>query len=120
MSRRIETQEVQVITCDLCGKDEAFSECRCMGCGKDICWNCRQKVAVKYDDGVFYMSSRDAIYCPACDASLKDDPLHMAYVAIKNLRAESDAWGEEFTKRKDAAQDHLCKVYDARKKKETP
>lgn len=40
MARTIITKEIEVITCDICGKEsDIITKCRV--CGKDICNNCR-------------------------------------------------------------------------------
>lgn len=96
----------KVTCCDLCGSDQ-FCYDKCLGCGKDVCSNCKTiGKAVEYAHGVHFSGSYDGTYCCDCDKRLVEsgDPLHAAYRAIKALRVEARAWNDDFGKRADTAE----------------
>lgn len=83
---------------------------KCLGCGKDFCYDCQEKKGVRYNPGVFTSGSGDGFYCHACDKSNATSALHQAFVSILELRNESDRWNEDFQKRKLAAEKHLAEI----------
>ena len=91
--------------CDEC--EEQIYVDSCLGCGIEHCQECREKMGVKYRHGVHTSGSGDGYYCKACDLKLSNsrvDPLHNAYLAIKNLRAEEKAWWLSFNSRSEHAE----------------
>ena len=97
--------------CDFCGA-EAYDFNACLGCGKDICWQCQEKHGVKYVHGVHFSGSQDGWYCNECDSKLyaANDPLHAAYSKIAYLRREEKAWYDDFEFRKTKAEKELQSI----------
>ena len=101
---------VEQIKCDLCSKKEAWN--KCLGCGIDICYDCRKMKVKEYSHAVYFGGSEDGIYCFECDARLRKsgDKLHAAYLVIERLRNEQNGWYANFKKRVDKAEIDLKKI----------
>lgn len=97
-----------VILCDSCHKEDYTQ--KCLGCGKDFCYECRQKKGVEYAHGVYFSGSYDGFYCHACDKSNAKFAIHQAYAAIRDLRTEADQWQKDFNRRKDDAENLVKKL----------
>jgi hypothetical protein len=99
--------------CDFCGSGDTWL--RCLSCSRDVCWHCYsestplpERKAIRYSGGVCVGGSNDGVYCIPCDLELsksKCSPLHQAFVAIRALRDERQAWSNSFEKR--------CKLAEA-------
>lgn len=99
----------EVTCCDNCGKEQDYPT-RCLRCGKEVCWQCADKVGVKYEHGVYVSGSGDGWYCRPCDITLyerESDALYEGFRAVKALREEMQAWGADFQRRQKAAEAHL-------------
>jgi hypothetical protein len=86
-------REVEVNICDACKTaDAGYSAC--LNCGKAFCYDCRKIHAVEFPHSLHCSGSDDGLYCVGCVTELTQsgDPLLMAYRAITNLRAESNAY----------------------------
>lgn len=108
-------ETIEVTKCDFCGESSWDS---CLGCGKDICYDCygeKRDKAVRYFHGCHVQGSGDGIYCKECDQKMADDPLHAAYVQIKNLRDESERFYKDWDKRRKAAEAECARHYRLRK-----
>lgn len=93
--------------CDVCKKNEAYSWTACLGCGKDICYECRKIHAKEYTHATWASGSGDGVYCNQCDERLRKDgtdKLYNAYAVIKSLRDESKGWGDAFEIRRKSAE----------------
>ena len=88
--------------CDICGK-ESMSWSVCMGCKKNICYDCQKTHAKKYRHGVNISGSGDGLYCLECDSKI-DTPKLRAYRQIEALRQEADAFYEDFKNRSKIAE----------------
>jgi len=103
--------------CDFCG-EESWEQC--LGCGKDICWECQRDgtKAKEYHHGVYVSGTSDGAYCLKCDAEMKakGDPVHAAYLSIEALREEAKEWDKDFTRRREAAEKLLEALLDLREK----
>lgn len=97
-----------VVICDSCHKEDYTQ--KCLGCGKDFCYDCQTKKGVTYSAGVFTSGSGDGFYCHACDKSNETFAVHQAFAAIRDLRVELDRWNQDFNKRKIAAEAHLEEI----------
>lgn len=104
MSTKTVLKEIKV--CDLCSS-ERDTFYKCTGCGKDICYACKEAVVVEYPHAVYFSGSMDGLYCPQCDDRLTLDPLHIAYRKIAKLRREATAFNEDLRQRADAAESAL-------------
>jgi len=109
----------EVRECDFCHEREDCYEA-CLGCGKDICWECVQddKFGVKLQHGVSYSGGGyDAIYCNGCLPALiaGGDPLVVAYRNIRALRAEAEANYKDFERRSKAASELVKRLRDERR-----
>jgi hypothetical protein len=105
MKKSVQKEE---ISCDICGAPNCYN--KCLGCGKDICWECKDKGrAVEYKHAVNFSGSGDGTYCHECDKRLAEsgDALHAAYRAIATIRQESKSIYESLSKRGDAAEANL-------------
>lgn len=107
MKQRVTVEQVK---CDFCGKEADWS--KCLGCGIDICYDCRKTKAKEYPHAVYFSGSGDGIYCAECDARLRKsgDKLHAAYLSIERLRNEQEGWYADFKKRMDKAEADLKKI----------
>ena len=107
--KRIEQVERKI--CDFCQDNEA-SYSACMGCGKDICYDCKKIHAKEYSHAVDFQGSGDGLYRLECDKRLTatGDPLHAAYRVIGFLRDEARGWSEDFNKRADKAEATLKRL----------
>lgn len=101
-------EQVETEYCDICESGTA-GYLHCMGCGKAICFECRQTRAKEYPHAVFFSGSCDGLYCMECDARLakNGDQLHAAYRQIERLRDENRGWAEDFKKRSDTAEERV-------------
>lgn len=102
------TVSKEVHLCDNCNEESYPYTCR--RCGKEYCWQCAEKLGTQYRHGVYMQGSGDGFYCTPCDTLLcetKNNPLHQAYFAIKQLRDERAAFDQEFESRKEVAEQHL-------------
>lgn len=100
------TIKKEIHLCDKCG-NEADYPYRCMTCGTEFCYTCREMHGVTYNHAVHCSGSGDGFYCKSCDAKLSrlgTDKLHNAYRVVKSLRGEINSWHEAFTTRKEAAE----------------
>ena len=105
--------------CDVCKVKESYSHNACLGCGKDICWECRDTrgFGVEYKHGVHVGGSGDGCYCQECDARLTaegTDQLHIAYRVIKALREEEVKWYANFNARREVAETNLKAIQGGR------
>jgi hypothetical protein len=101
------TREVDF--CDKCEREECYLT-RCLRCGMEVCYQCVDKVGVKYEHGVYVSGSGDGFYCRPCDIALyesNDDALHLAYRAVLTLRNEVTAFGKDFKRRQEVAEAHV-------------
>lgn len=102
------TREVNF--CDKC-EVEASYPTTCIRCGLEVCYKCADKVGVTYAHGVYVSGSGDGFYCRPCDIVLYeagDDPLYLAYRAVRVLRDEAKAIGQDFKRRQEMAEGHLA------------
>jgi hypothetical protein len=80
---------VEVNTCDWCG-EETYGT-KCLRCGKDVCYECKDSEGVEYPFSLHFSGSSDGWYCNKCNDYLTkkgDDVLHNAYRRISRLRKE--------------------------------
>jgi len=99
---------IEQAICDFCQHEQSYQQC--LRCGKDVCWACKKTRGVDYNHAVYFAGSGDGFYCTSCDIALsesKADPVHQAYVGIRALRDEQIAWGKDFEKRRDVAEETL-------------
>lgn len=105
------TIEKEVKFCDKCGKEDSHPTA-CLACGTEMCSDCQTKYGVSYNHAVHFQGSDDGFYCNPCDVKLMaqgSDEQHNAYLAIKALRDEEDAYWANFGKRAKAAEDAVKK-----------
>lgn len=100
------SKEVQF--CDGC-ETESYCDA-CLGCGIEMCYSCREKHGRTYNHAIFFQGSGDGFYCNICDAKLSfsgADHRHTAYLAIKSLRDELEAFNTDFERRRKVAEKAL-------------
>lgn len=100
------TIEKEVRFCDKCGNEDSYPTA-CMGCGTEMCNACQSKHGKRYSHAVYFSGTGDGFYCNPCDAKLAaagNDKRYNAYLAIKSLKDELDAWQIAFKKRQEAAE----------------
>jgi hypothetical protein len=96
----------EVILCDSCEKEVDYAQ-RCDCCGIELCYECGVDMMVDYSHSVYCSGSSDGKYCHSCDTKLsksRENKLHNAYVKIRSLRNEQEAWYIDFKKRSDNAE----------------
>lgn len=103
MKKTIKREEV---FCDYCAKG---SYEKCLGCKKDICWDCQKTKGIDFKHSVHFSGSGDGFYCNEClgNKEVTSTPLFKAYKEINNLRNEQKNWYDDFRKRADTAENHL-------------
>lgn len=78
---------IKVNTCDFCGKEETYH--KCLSCGKDICYNCKEKEAVEFNHALFFKGSDDGLYCNKCIIKLENNndnsDIKKQYIAYKRM-----------------------------------
>lgn len=79
--RRLVTTMATIISCDACGNRSTCLTCK--GCKADICVTCAEETATGYPSS-WGVDCKTVYYCLACDAKLVDDPVHAAYVALRD------------------------------------
>ncbi len=99
--------QIETTMCDFCeGDDNTF--CRpCMGCGRDLCFDCLSESEPARAHGKcfsnnVYCSTRSAAFCFTCLAVI-EMPLLTAFRRVEALSAEHKAWCANFDKRQEAA-----------------
>lgn len=108
-------EQVENVYCDFCEKRPApYSQC--LGCGKDICYECKKLYAQEYSHGVNVGGSGDGVYCNECDLRLRKtgDKLHEAYLAIRSLRDEQAGFYESLRSRQTLAEAKLASLQPKR------
>ena len=91
-----------VTYCDNCGKKDALWSC--IRCGKDFCYECKDKVAIAYADDVFFNNSGSDIFCKECDVEIANNPegkfyqLRQAYRNVLNLRNKAASFNKQLDK----------------------
>lgn len=97
--------------CDVCDK-EASGYQKCMICGKEFCYDCKELAAVEYKHGVHFSGSGDGLYCLDCDlkALRSGDKLHAAYRKIMALRNEAAGYYVDFEKRTKKAEEEFGRL----------
>lgn len=94
------SKTVEIDICDVCGGEELINIC--MGCGKAVCWNCKQKGEIEsFSHSVSCSGSGDGDFCPKCLAIPPEEirPLLTVYFRIKALRNEARSEYEDYKKR---------------------
>lgn len=97
----------EVVCCDKCYTEIGYSN-PCMSCGAELCYECKKKHGVEYNHAVYFSGSGDGFYCNPCDVKLTKsgkDKRHNAYLAVKSLRDELEAWSVNFKSRQLVAED---------------
>lgn len=84
--RKIIEKEVEF--CDACGK-EAYCQ-KCLGCSKEYCYDCREKLMVEYRHSLHFGGSYDGHFCQECDTNPPEHikRLHHAYQTMRSLKNE--------------------------------
>jgi hypothetical protein len=96
----------QVTFCDKCKKKAPYAYA-CMNCGIEMCYECQKEHGVSYTHAVSFSGSGDGFYCKSCDSGLTakgTNKLHNAYLYVKRLKEENEAWWAGFKKRSEAAE----------------
>lgn len=114
MGKRVERKDVEVVECDICGKElEKWSECD--GCGKIICKKCKEKgYGVYYAPGVGYYSGLQGFFCKECDNNPPEHvkEKHRLYREIQQIEWGIEKAMEEFADRADEAEIKLKKCFN--------
>ncbi len=105
-----------VTFCDACGKEYDYAH-QCMKCGREFCYDCKDKYGIEYPHAVRFGGSGDGFYCLACDEELRKIPdrskntqIHQAYLKISSLRLEWKRLCEEFGCREKMVEAELQKL----------
>lgn len=101
--------------CDFCDNKE-HSYYKCLGCGKDACYECKKTQGVEYPHALYFGGSDDGWYCTICNATSQDELL-VGYKAIKSMRDELSQFNAAFKVRSDQAEKTLKRLRDSRKKR---
>lgn len=102
MKRQV--QKIETV-CDFCNKENAWYSC--LGCKKDVCYECLETKGIWYYHGCFSQGSGDGFYCAECNSINPGDALLEAYRTIRKLRAEYDSFLVEWDRRRGLAEEHL-------------
>ena len=102
-------REVEIDICDVCKTGEKFISF-CLGCGKAVCWDCKEKGEIEsFQHSVNCSGSGDGDFCPACLAKPPEKirPLLTVYFRIRALRNEARSEYDDFRKRCEKAEADL-------------
>jgi len=105
-------KNIEIKVCDFCGSDEMVHD-TCLGCGKDVCYECSKRVGEDYHHAVGFSGSGDGYFCNDCNQNppKKLKKLHQLYKKIRALGLESKAFYEDFRKRTDKTEAELKAEY---------
>lgn len=105
------TKIVEYRQCDFC--TDTYQDCyrHCLGCGKDVCYECMKRVGVEYPHSFWCTGTGDGFYCHDCDAS-DNSALHNAYQTIRSLRLEANGYHENFKARAEAVENRIKKLLE--------
>ncbi len=97
----------EVMICDCC-KKEAYLD-KCLGCGQEFCWECREKLGITYHAGVHFSGSGNGFFCSKCNINPSSEifQLWLKYRQIQSLKNEESGFYEEFSKRSKKAEEEL-------------
>ena len=95
--------------CDFCVSDEGCYN-KCLGCGKDVCYDCCKTVGVRYESGVHSSGSGDGFYCHQCDQLPAKTPIHSAYQEIRSLRMEGEGFYKDLRRRAEEVEERLRRL----------
>lgn len=118
MAKKIETRTIHV--CDVGGCDKEVYSGHCLGCGIDYCYSHDQKLGVAFYHSTSRQGHGDGYYCHECANKLRasgEDPLFNAYLVVKELREELEAFHEDFEIRTKSATDTVMYLYESRIKR---
>ena len=119
------TVQRESYSCDVCKKEDTLCR-KCLGCGKDLCYDCRKEKgnAVEYPSMVNFDTSDTGVYCNSCDSQRKAgaiaDPLHSAYLALFHYRTFLRSRYENDKLDQDRLETSLDKLIKERKLKDDP
>lgn len=105
-------QELRDITyCDNCGSsDHVYDRYRCLGCGKDHCYDCHKSLGTDYPAGVGFTGSGDGYFCSACLTNPPNEQtgqLILAYRVLLALREEREIYYRAFEVRTKLAEEEV-------------
>lgn len=112
------TKTVEYRQCDFCRSDSDSCFHKCLSCGKDVCYSCKDKVGVEYRRAVSVSGSGDGFYCHDCDEKDTSE-LHTAYQQMRSLTRESEGFYTDFRKRSEVAEKKVKQLrneYDRQQK----
>lgn len=103
-----------VTICDVEGC-ENHAHTKCLGCGRDYCYDHKKTLGREYSAGVYFSGSGDGFYCTQCDARLsaKGDKLLLAYKKVSYIRDDIKVSNEMYDKRIKEAEAALEKLLTA-------
>lgn len=92
--------------CDNCGEAADYPEV-CLGCGIEYCYECENKLMVKYQHSVGFQGSSDGYFCLKCSVTppLKVRNLFYAYHEVTKLITEAKSWNKDFDARAKKAEE---------------
>ena len=92
-------------------KDEHCYD-KCLGCGKDVCYECKKAEGNEFYHSVHCGGSGDGFYCIICLGNPKiiKTSLYQAYLTIQRLRNEEKVWYDDFRIRCENAEKDLKKI----------
>jgi hypothetical protein len=100
--------------CDVCNKEEDYIS-ECLGCGKEFCFDCKDKHGYEYSYKVYFRGWGDGYYCNECIKGLtksKESARFNAYLRIQELKEESESIYDEFKKKQEKAEKEIEKFLD--------
>lgn len=114
MAKTLECKTVEVVTCDICGKElEKWFECD--GCGKVICRGCKEKGhGVYYKPDINYYGGMQGFFCNECDDK-PPEPVkekHRIYREILQIEKDIEGATEKFADRADEAEIKLKRCFN--------
>src|SRR3990167_9151184 len=98
--------------CDQCDNKQDHMD-TCQACGTEHCYECQKTHGKTYMHSCCCSGSGDGYYCKVCDDKLTatgTNARHTAYRLIESLRHESEAWCDDFEKRRTEAEATLAAI----------
>ncbi len=99
--------------CDFCGDENKYTD-KCLGCGKDMCYECRKIHGIKYRHAIVFSGSGDGYFCNECNSNPPEKvrKLHSLYRNIILLSNERENFYKQFEIRSKKVEDELEKEYE--------
>lgn len=110
-------QTIRICDVEECDEESHFGPC--LNCGIDHCFSHRKKLGIGFQHSTSRQGYGDGYYCHECAKELRasgEDGLFNAYLVVRGLREELEAFHEAFEIRTKSATDRVMALFKSRRK----